>query len=101
MIRESREITGKLSRIFNDENSTNILKEYNNIDNAFDMAGGEWQGMQNLALQAKKKLETVNGKLSGINVKEERNSHNEKDVGKLEKIIGNVNNIINDLIKKF
>jgi hypothetical protein len=40
LIRESRDISGKLSRILNDKEATNILRETLDIDNAYDMVGG-------------------------------------------------------------
>ncbi len=99
LIRESRDITNKLNKIFEDESATQIFKDTLDINVAFDMVGGELIGLNNLSNQAKKRLETVNAKLSGMNIKNQVSSHEEGQ--KLQNHIITIKNIVEDINKKF
>ena len=99
LIKESRDITNKLSKIFDDEDATAILETDGDIKNAFDMIGGELIGLNKLSGDATKKLETINGKLSGIDIKKEVLSH--KAGEKLQKISTKNQRITADIVKKF
>ena len=99
LIEESRDITKKLSKILDDKKATEIFKNDRNIDNAFNMIGGELEGMNRLSYNAQSSLETVNGKLSSINVHEVVGNH---DRGrKTTKTIKAISNIVEDINIKF
>jgi len=98
LIRESRDISGKLSRILNDKEATNILKETLDIDNAYDMVGGELIGINKLSNLSKRKLEIVNGKLSSMEISNIITSNEGK---KLKDTVSAIKNIVNDINSKF
>jgi len=99
LIKESREITNKLSKILNDEVATKTLQETLNIDIAFDMIGGELIGMNKLSNQAKRNLAEINGKLSEMDIEKDVLTHNEGM--ELKKNTTAIVNITNDIAKKF
>ena len=99
LIKESRDITGKLSKILEDENATTIFKQDRNIDYAFNMIGGELDGLNNLSGEAQKKLETINGKLSSMDIKTEVSTY--KKGKELQKKIVAISSVVRDINRKF
>jgi hypothetical protein len=99
LIKESREITNKLSKILNDDAAIEILRRTLSIDIAFNMIGGELIGMNKLSDQAKRNLEEVNGKLSGMDIEKDVLAHKEGEM--LEEIAKAMVNISSDIVRKF
>ena len=94
-----RDITEKLSKILEDENATTIFKQDRNIDYAFNMIGGELDGLNNLSGEAQKKLETINGKLSSMDIKTEVSTY--KKGKELQKKIVAISSVVRDINRKF
>ncbi len=95
LIEESRDITNKLSRIFDDEGATEHLKAERNIDSALDMIGGEINFLEKSLRQVKSKLETVSGKLSGMDI----DRHRDK-LGEFKDVADSIYNTVSDIKRK-
>jgi len=99
LIKESRDITSKLNRILADADATKHLEESEDINSSFDMIGGELIALEKYSKEARKKLETISGWLSGMNIEEDVLSH---EIGtKLKQNIESILRITLDINKKF
>lgn len=98
LIKESRQITSHLSKILDDDDATEILREERNIERAFEFIGGDLIGMNKLTQKAKSGLETVNGKLSGIDDLQDTMECEEGE--KLKKGVISISNVVADIRRK-
>ena len=63
------------------------------------MIGGELDGLNNLSGEAQKKLETINGKLSSMDIKTEVSTY--KKGKELQKKIVAISSVVRDINRKF
>lgn len=83
LIRESRDITSRLSRILGDEDATKHLLNDGKIEHAFEMVGGTANFFNSLAEKSKGNLETISGKLTTFKfIKSNQNLHGKEELTK-------------------
>lgn len=97
-ITDSRQITKQLAKVLADPDGIKTLKDSGDLKSAFEFIGGDLAGMVNLASQAQKTLEQINGKLSSLNISKTL----EKDKGEdLKHKMDAIQNIVKDIFKKY
>ena len=98
LIQESRDITGKLAPILKDQYATRILEDNQDIDEAYDMVGGKWNAINKKLDNAKKILKSVNGELSGEDLK---NTSTDPVKENVTEIISIIKRIVDEISKRF